>query len=653
MIRRAILPAASKGRQTNGHEVPAALTEVGGSTLIKRTLLALEQHGIHDVIVVIGYRGEEIRRHVSTDHDITARIVWVENPEWHLPDGNSLRRARPYIDEPTLVLGSELVFAPEMLGLVVDQDTFTGDATLFVDRKLSRVYDLGAAIKVQTASGRILRIGTDLTEFDAVATGLTVVSPELLDGLDPGNKETTLLALLQHASAEGRAFSMDVNGSQWQEITTPETRLHAEWLLRAYGDDLSGHAPVPAARLAAGDPGRTLSYIEGLLSEKRARHYVLFNPGPVLTSPRVKSALVHYDVCHRDSDYSQVLRRIQRKLRRVCRGGPEHDIVLLSGSGTAAMEATLSSCVPPDGKLLVVSNGAFGERFTEIAEVHKIPTRHLRYAWGQLMDPADVARILDEDPAIVACIMCHHETSVGLLNPIHEIGNLCRKRDKMFFVDAVSSLAGEDLDVRRDKIDVLISSANKCLHAISGVSFVCINNRIWPRIEQIPPRVYYLNLKRYHSFSRSVAQTPFTPAVSNFFALDAALDELLQEGTVHRIRHYRMINRRIRKAFRRMGLEQLTSTGHESHTITTLKVPEYIDFVDLYEEMKSRGYIIYNCKEHLENRYFQIANMGELSDEMIQGFLDSLALALKRGQQRLAPRAGAQPATEVQSSAMH
>jgi 2-aminoethylphosphonate-pyruvate transaminase len=269
------------------------------------------------------------------------------------------------------------------------------------------------------------------------------------------------------------------------------------------------------------------------------------------------------------------------------------------------------------------------------------------------MDPADVARILDEDPAIVACIMCHHETSVGLLNPVHEIGNLCRKRDKMFFVDAVSSLGGEDLDVRRDKIDVLISSANKCLHAISGVSFVCINNRIWPRIEEIPPRVYYLNLKRYHHISSSVAQTPFTPAVSNFFALDAALDELLKEGTVHRIRHYRTINRRIRKAFRRMGLEQFTATGHESNTITTLRVPDYIVFADLYEEMKSRGYIIYNCKEHLENRYFQIANMGELSDEMIQGFLDSLALVLKLGQQRLAPRAEVQRATEAATSVMH
>lgn len=628
MIRRAILLAASDGRQTNGHDVPTCLTKVGGVPLIKRGLLALEQHGIHDVVVVIGYRGEEIRRSVSSDPDITSRLVWVENSDWRLPDVGSLLKARPYLDEPAVLIDAALLFAPEMLGAVVDQHSFAADVTLLLDRKLSRVYDLPASVKAQTSGDRVVAVGTDLQSFDAVAVGLTVVTPEFLATLE-GRAECKLLSVLREAAAAGRVGGLDVNGSQWQEITSPETRLHAEWLLRAYGDDLSGQAPA-TAHYSRSDPRRTLSYIEGLLSEKNARHYVLFNPGPVLTSPRVKSALVHHDVCHRDSDYSVVLRGLARKLRRICRGGPEHDVIILSGSGTAAMEATVSSCVPSDGKLLVVSNGAFGERFTEIAAVHHLRTHHLRYAWGELMDPRDVARSLDEDPAIVAVIMCHHETSVGLLNPVHEIGNICRKRDKMFFVDAVSSLGGEDLDVRRDKIDVLISSANKCLHAISGVSFVCIHNRIWPRIASISPRVYYLDLKRYHDFSEKLSQTPFTPAVSNIFALDAALDELLKEGLPGRIRHYRTINRRIRKALRRMGLEQLTSTGHEAHTITTLKVPSYISFAELYQEMKSRGYIIYNCREHLESRYFQIANMGELTDEMIQGFLDTLNLVLKR-----------------------
>jgi len=636
MINKAILLAASKGRRLNGQDVPSPLTVVGGQPLIKRTLLALEQLGIHDAVVVVGYRGEEIRRWVSSDPDITSRIIWVENKDWHLPDFSSLMKARPYIDGPTLVLSTELVFAPEMLAPLLDQQDFHGNATLLVDRKLSRVYDLASAMKVQVAGDQVLAVGSSLEHFDSVAVGIAVVSPELLDTLeDRGDRD--MISVLSNTVREGRVMAHDVLDAKWQEISSPETRLHGEWLLRAYGDDLSGH-PTPGTGVPTpNDPQRTLSYIEGLLSEKSARHYVLFNPGPVLTSPRVKSALVHHDVCHRDSDYSAVLKRLERKLRRVCKGGPEHDIVLFSGSGTAAMEATISSCVPADGKLLVVSNGAFGERFSEIAAVHNIQTVHLRYEWGELIDTRDVERVLEQEPGIVAAIMCHHETSVGILNPIKEIGAMCRKHDILFFVDAVSSLGGEDLDMRRDKIDVVISSANKCMHAISGVSFVCINKRVWPKIEKIPPRVYYLDLKRYHRISQAISQTPFTPAVSNFFALDAALDELLKEGVAERMAHYRSINSRIRQELRRMGLERFTDTGHESHTITTVRIPDYVSFSELYEELKERGYIVYACKDHLADRYFQIANMGALSDKMIQGFLDTLAHVLRQAAVRHRP----------------
>jgi len=634
MIKKAILLAASKGRRLNGQDVPSPLTVVGGEPLIKRTLTGLASLGVHEAVVVVGYRGEEIRRWVSSDPEITSSIIWVENPDWHLPDVSSLIRARPYIDGPTLVLSTELVFAHEMLAPLLDQQEFDGEATLLVDRKLSRVYDLAGAMKVKTAGGHVAAVGTQLDDFDSVAVGVALVLPDLLDTLDERGDQS-LISVLSNKVRSGRVLAHDILDGKWQEISSPETRLHAEWLLRAYGDDLSGHAPLPrAAPPTPNDPQRTLSYIEGLLSEKSARHYILFNPGPVLTSARVKSALVHHDVCHRDSDYSTVLKGLERKLRRACFGGPEHDIVLFSGSGTAAMEATVSSCVPTDGKLLVVSNGAFGERFLEIAAVHRIQTVHLHYKWGELINVDDVRRVLETETGIVAAIMCHHETSVGILNPVQQVGALCREHDVMYFVDAVSSLAGEDLDIRRDKIDVLISSANKCLHAISGVSFICINKRIWPRIENIPPRVYYLDLKRYHRISQEISQTPFTPAVSNFFALDAALDELLKEGVAGRLAHYRHINRRIRRELKRMGLKRFSETGHESHTITTVKVPDYVSFAELYEELKERGYIIYGCKEHLQDRYFQIANMGALSDKMIQGFLDTLAHVLEQAAMR-------------------
>ncbi len=652
MIRKAILIAPPKAESVGGQDVPAPLVQLAGIPMIKRSLLALSRQGIEEVVVVVGYRGEEVRRSISSDDEITAKITWVETSDASPGEGLSLARARRHVNEPVLVLSSQLLFAPEILEPLVDTALGSEDAIVLVDRKLSRTYDLGSALKVRTRNGVVQAMGTEMANFDAVSVGIAAVRPEVLDALDvtgassrslpQGGEDAGSLAsrgleaLLGDGTLRRRVRVKEINGGQWQEVNSPETRLHAEWLMRAYGEDLSGHdeesaTPLP---LTPNDPKRTLSYIEGLLSEKNARHYVLFNPGPVLTSPRVKSALVHHDVCHRDSDYAGIVRGLKHKIRRICKGGPEHDVVLFSGSGTASMEATISSCVSSEGVLLVISNGAFGERFAEIAEVHDIPTLHLRYGWGEQIDMQEVARTMGEHPEIEATIMCHHETSVGILNPIRDVGRLCRAHDCLFFVDAVSSLGGEDLDIRRDRIDVLISSANKCLHAVSGVSFVCVNKRVWPRIEGLRPRVYYLDLKRHHRISVEQSLTPFTPAVSSFFALDAALDELLAQGVENRIAHYRQLNHRLRETLRDMGLEPFTNTGNESHSICTVSTPQYITFPELYEQMKARGYIVYACKDNLGGSYFQVANMGELSEEMVQGFLDTLGQVLLRAAER-------------------
>ncbi|PID39574.1 MAG: hypothetical protein CSA65_03045 [Proteobacteria bacterium] len=636
MISKAVLLAASNNGRSNR---PGPMTSVGDCSLLKRAIAGIEQQGIHEFIVVVDEGDDLIRHSLAHDADVTARITWVEQPRGACP-AVGLAAARAHIDAPVLALHSNLLFSPGMVGPLVDLDHSSARPILLVDYKVRRLFDPDAVLKVRTEEDRVAAVGFDLPDYDAVAVGLAVLTPELIDRMaESGDNAvgTSLVELLRPLVAAGELYAWDINGALWQQVHSAETRRHGEWMLRAYGENLHDDS-APAARHQASGPRsneRTLSYIEGLLSDSRsrARHYVLMNPGPVLTSPRVKSALVHHDVCHRDEDYAVVARRIRRKLRQVCRGGSEHDVMLLSGSGTAAMEATISSCVPRDGKLMVVSNGAFGERFAEIASVHKLETVHLRYDWGELVDPADIERLLSDDPSIVAVVMCHHETSVGILNPVNRVGAICRELDRMFFVDAVSSLGAEDIDVRRDKIDVLISSANKCLHAISGVSFACVDKRVWRRIADIEPRSYYLDLRRYYE-----KQIPFTPAVSSFFALDAALDELLREGISQRQHRYRRVNAVLRRELREMGLERFTVTGHESHTITTVKVPSYISYGDLYQALKDRGYIIYGCKDALQDRCFQIANMGDLSDEHLCGFIDTFGDVLARARANAHPR---------------
>jgi 2-aminoethylphosphonate-pyruvate transaminase len=556
-------------------------------------------------------------------------ISFFENANWDGPNGLSVLAARSFITEPTLLVMADQIAAPHLVRDFTRLSTPGDLSVLGVDRDLSRVFDFDDATKVRLSgtdgSPRVTEIGKSLTGHDAVSTGLFVMSPSLLGCLDAlaAKSPPSLTEGVAEAARRGLVVAHDVAGALWQDVDSAEMRLHAEWLLRVYGDELRYPEVRGAARTTGMD---TLALIERLLAEKDAPRYTLFNPGPVMTSARVKAALVHHDVCHRDDDYSGVVRRLQEKLRPVFGASAEHEMLLVTGSGTAAMEMAIASAVPHQKKILTIQNGAFGERLGEIADLHQMPHVPLRCAWGCLPDPAAVEAALAADPEIAVVAMIHHETSVGLVNPVGAIGRICRSRGITLIVDAVSSLGVEDLDVVRDNVDICYSSANKCLHSCSGVSFLCVAPTVWPRLEQIPPRVYYLDLRRYRRYLTELAQTPFTPAVSSFFALESALDELFEQGGVTGRREtYRRRNLLIRRVLTDLGFQSLTNTGRESHTIVTMRVPAVVAVDDLYARMKERGFIIYRCKGALGADHIQISNMGELPDATIDSFLAAMS----------------------------
>jgi 2-aminoethylphosphonate-pyruvate transaminase len=149
---------------------------------------------------------------------------------------------------------------------------------------------------------------------------------------------------------------------------------------------------------------------------------------------------------------------------------------------------------------------------------------------------------------------------------------------------------------------------------------------VWERIAHIQPRVYYLDMLRTRRYLQELRQTPFTPAVSSFFALETALDELAEQGGVAgRREQYRKRNLRIRRVFADLGFQSFTNTGRESHTISTFRLPEGLTVEGFYDGMKQRGFIVYRAKGELSERHMQVANMGELSDSTIDGFLSAVA----------------------------
>lgn len=372
-------------------------------------------------------------------------------------------------------------------------------------------------------------------------------------------------------------------------------------------------------------------YVKELLKKKKGiEKKVLLNPGPVLTSYGVKNALIQYDICHRDSDFEKLLIRLSKNSLKIFDADDNFTALFISGSGTAGMETAISSSIHENKKILILSNGIFGERLYEIAAYHKIKTVCIKKQWGEIFDIDEIKKILASDPEISAIAMNHHETSVGILNPVHEVGILCKKFDKLFIVDAISSLGAEKISVKKDNIDICISSSNKCIHSFSGITLLCVNNRVWNLIKGVKPRSYYLDLKKYYEYSKEFNQTPYTPFVSSFFALDKAILELLAEGIDVRRLKYMQLNSILKLELSKLGFKFFTNYDCQSHTILTVKVPEDIEFKRFYNMLKQKGFIIYNCKPPLADKYFQVANMGCLNKSIIYDFIFAVKDTLKK-----------------------
>ncbi len=339
----------------------------------------------------------------------------------------------------------------------------------------------------------------------------------------------------------------------------------------------------------------------------------------------MKQALARQDISHRDRAFVEVLDRVMARLRVVA-GAPEADVLITGGGATAATEAVLATFVGQDERLLVVSNGAFGERIAEMAQCLGIHMSHLRYDWGEPIVLEQVQGMLDGDPRIRSVAMVHHETSVGRLNPVNEVGRLLAPRHIRYLVDVVSSLGGEEFDFVRSRASVVIGSANKCLHGVAGAAFVITRKELWEETAHVRPRSMFLDLRRYRAAVRENGQTPFTPPVPAVVALDAALAELEAEGGVPARRaNYRALNARIRSGLRGMGLTLKFDGPGSAASLTVAQLPPGLSFDSFNHDLRARGFLVYRGKGPVSHDHFLVANMGYLDLATINRFLETVA----------------------------
>ena len=356
------------------------------------------------------------------------------------------------------------------------------------------------------------------------------------------------------------------------------------------------------------------------------RQSILLNPGPVNVSPRVQQALLRGDLCHREEEFADLLVAIRTKLLLAFapRG---YSAVPLSGSGTLAVEAMVSSALPDGKKLLVINNGVYGERILQMAEAHRIPAVELCWSWTERPDLVQIEHTLRNDSAIGAVAVVHHETTTGLLNPVAEVGTIARRFGKAFLLDAVSALGGEELDLEREGVDLCACTANKCVQGLPGVSFVLVRNEVMRAMQAYPRRSLSLHLP-LHWEAHERRSIPFTPSVQAWYALDEALDELLEETVAGRVRRYRTAAQLLREGFAQLGLKPLLPPAYQANSLTSLLLPEGLTYPRLHDALKERGFVIYEGQGKLQTDIFRVANMGHLTLDDFRRFLSALAEVL-------------------------
>ncbi|MGL5684148.1 MAG: 2-aminoethylphosphonate--pyruvate transaminase [Marinifilaceae bacterium] len=344
------------------------------------------------------------------------------------------------------------------------------------------------------------------------------------------------------------------------------------------------------------------------------RPYILLTPGPLTTSERVKSVMMA-DWCTWDKDYNEnIVQRIRGELLNIAgTDADRYTTVLLQGSGTYAVEAAISCCVKGNDKLLVVANGAYGDRIGEIAAYHGLNHTVVALEETIRVTPEMVDELLRSDKEITHVAVVHCETTTGILNPIEDIAGVVKGHGKVFIVDAMSSFGGIPINVQGLDIDVLISSANKCIQGVPGFGFIVLKKTV---LEDTKGASRSLSLDIYEqckTMDKGEGKWRFTSPTHVVRAFAEALEELKEEGGVEaRYQRYKDNHATLVKGMMEAGFTPLLPTEEQAPIITSFVYPsDTFCFETFYYQLKDKGFVIYPGKISKQDT-FRIGNIGDV-----------------------------------------
>ena len=366
----------------------------------------------------------------------------------------------------------------------------------------------------------------------------------------------------------------------------------------------------------------------------------LLTPGPLTTSLAVKRAMLR-DWGSRDRQFIDLNARVRARLTQLAGGGDDFTCVPVQGSGTFAIEATLGTLVPRGGRLLVLVNGAYGERMMKIARVTGRDAIALTSAEDRTPDLGRLDRMLAEDAAIGHVAAVHCETTSGILNPIEAIARIVARHERRLVIDAMSSFGALPLDAAALPCDAVVASSNKCLEGVPGVGYAIVRRSV---LDGCQGNAHSLALDLHDQWRAMEAngQWRFTPPTHVLAAFDRALAEHEAEGSIAgRHRRYEANRRALVDGMRAQGFETLLPDPIQAPIIVTFRMPgdPAFDFEDFYDRLALRGYVIYPGKLTVAPS-FRIGCIGHLAPEDILAAVGAVAEAVREmGVTDLAPLA--------------
>jgi aspartate aminotransferase-like enzyme len=351
---------------------------------------------------------------------------------------------------------------------------------------------------------------------------------------------------------------------------------------------------------------------------------LLMIPGPVRVPQRILRAMSKPMISHRSSDFEKIYEDCRSRLRELFE--TENEAVILSGSGTAGMEAAVGGIIGREDKIITVTNGKFGERFTELGDRYGTAVL-LEFPWGTPFDLERIEAALEEGAKAISIV--HNETSVGIVNPAKEVGELARRHDAIFIVDGISSVGGNEFLTDEWGVDIAITGSQKCLAVPPGLSMVTVSKGAAEMLED-GKGGYYTDLKA-HLDKAKKNQTPYTPAVSLFFALQEALIMAEEEGLAERRARMARLAKGVREAASALDIDlfpQVNEHTTYSNTVTAMKTPEGITDGQLRGGMRERGVVVSGGQSALKGKIFRIGTMGACTEADVLRTIQTLELVL-------------------------